>query len=128
MLRLSVFQLSVYCVLLSRMSKTANSAYTNTLEECSASSESLRLCCLDHIVSNPGMVLPVEVLANLCYLHGAKKVFVDGAHAPGMIDRAAADADGAIAWTGNLHKWPCSLRGAAPSMADTCTSQERPSP
>ena len=81
-------------------------AYTKTLEECAAaSSESLRLCCLDHIVSNPGMVLPVEVLANRCYSHGAKKVFVDGAHAPGMIptlDLAGLPCD---FYCANLHKW-----------------------
>ena len=48
--------------------------------------------------------------------HGVDTI-VDGAHAPGMIDRAATEGEAAAAWTGNLHKWPCALRGAAVLVA-----------
>ena len=71
-----------------------------------------RLVVLDQVTSPTALVLPIRQLIELATSRGIQTI-VDGAHAPGMIDQAAAAADGALAWTGNLHKWPCALRGAA---------------
>ena len=78
----------------------------------SASGPRTRLWVLDQVTSPTALVLPVERLVALARSRGIE-VIVDGAHAPGMLDRPAADARGAAGWTGNLHKWPCALRGAA---------------
>ena len=71
-----------------------------------------RLLVLDQITSPTALVLPIREIIDAATEAGIRTI-VDGAHAPGMIDRAAAAAEGAVAWTGNLHKWPCALRGAA---------------
>ena len=71
-----------------------------------------RLLVLDQVTSPTALVLPVAEIVELASGSGVATI-VDGAHAPGMIDRCAVAADAALAWTGNLHKWPCSLRGAA---------------
>lgn len=71
-----------------------------------------RLLVLDQVTSPTALVLPIQDIIEAAAAFGIQTI-VDGAHAPGMIDRAAAAADGAIAWTGNLHKWPCALRGSA---------------
>ena len=42
---------------------------------------------------------------------------MDGAHAPGMLDRPAS-GHGAQWWTGNLHKWICAPKGCAVLCAD----------
>ncbi len=71
-----------------------------------------RLLVLDQITSPTALVLPVTEIVELAAAAGIRTI-VDGAHAPGMIDRCATAAESALAWTGNLHKWPCGLRGAA---------------
>jgi isopenicillin-N epimerase len=71
-----------------------------------------RLLVLDQITSPTALVLPVERIVAMAASHGVDTI-VDGAHAPGMVAAAAAPASAALAWTGNLHKWPCSLRGTA---------------
>lgn len=65
---------------------------------------------LDQITSATTTVFPVDRLVALCRSAGVP-VIVDGAHAPGLLDRpVVVDAD---FWTGNLHKWPCAPRGTA---------------
>ncbi|MAD78851.1 MAG: hypothetical protein CMJ51_05715 [Planctomycetaceae bacterium] len=71
-----------------------------------------RLLVLDQVTSPTALILPIERLIEMAASRGIETI-VDGAHAPGMIDRAAAEAAGAAAWTGNLHKWTSALRGAA---------------
>ena len=71
-----------------------------------------RLLVLDQITSPTALVLPVAAIVEMAASHGVD-VIVDGAHAPGMIPHAATPAAHALAWTGNLHKWPCALRGTA---------------
>ncbi len=71
-----------------------------------------RLLVLDQITSPTALVLPVEDIIAMAASHGVDTI-VDGAHAPGMLPHAAAPAAAALAWTGNLHKWPCALRGTA---------------
>ncbi|MFV8750980.1 aminotransferase class V-fold PLP-dependent enzyme [Nannocystaceae bacterium ST9] len=69
-----------------------------------------KLIVLDQITSPTALVLACEPLIAAAAERGIE-VLVDGAHAPGMLERPA-DL-GALAWTGNLHKWPCALRGCA---------------
>ena len=71
-----------------------------------------RLIVVDQITSPTALILPVGRIVELARSRGIDTI-VDGAHAPGMIERPAAIAENAAAWTGNLHKWPCALRGAA---------------
>jgi len=73
-----------------------------------------KLLVLDQITSPTALVLPTRAIVEMAKSHGVETI-VDGAHAPGMLDRpaAAADIGDPIAWTGNLHKWPCALRGTA---------------
>jgi isopenicillin-N epimerase len=75
-----------------------------------------KLCILDHIVSEIGVVLPVERLVASCRAVGAR-VVVDAAHAPGQLD-LDVPAIGADAYTGNLHKWALAPRSCAFLWAD----------
>lgn len=70
-----------------------------------------RLIVLDQITSPTALRLPTAALVEAACERGVE-VVIDGAHSPGMLDRPAAEAP-AAAWTGNLHKWPCALRGCA---------------
>ena len=74
--------------------------------------ERTRLIVLDQVTSPTALRLPVAEVIAAARARGVE-VLVDGAHSPGMLDRPAAEAADAIAWTGNLHKWTCSLRGCA---------------
>lgn len=70
-----------------------------------------RLLVIDHVTSATARLMPVgDIVA------GARErdvpVFVDGAHAPGMLP-VAVDAIGADFWVGNLHKWAFAPRGTA---------------
>ena len=70
------------------------------------------LLVLDQVTSPTAIRLPIQSIIDLARNRGVE-VIVDGAHAPGMLDRPAASSERAAAWTGNLHKWPCALRGTA---------------
>lgn len=71
-----------------------------------------KLLVLDQITSPTALVLPTREIVEMAKSHGVETI-VDGAHAPGMLDRPVADIGDPVAWTGNLHKWPCGLRGTA---------------
>ncbi len=64
-----------------------------------------RLAVIDHITSPTARLFPVERIVPALRERGVA-VFVDAAHAPGMlpVDLAALEPD---FWTGNFHKWPC---------------------
>lgn len=70
-----------------------------------------RLVVLDQVTSPTAHRLPLVELVPALQQRGVA-VFVDGAHAPGML---AVDVDrlGADFWTGNLHKWAFAPRGTA---------------
>ncbi len=74
-----------------------------------------KLIVLDQITSPTALILPSARLVAAAAERGIE-VVIDGAHAPGMLERPAAEAP-ALAWTGNLHKWPCALRGCAVLVA-----------
>ena len=69
------------------------------------------LIVVDQITSPTARLLPTRRIAELAAARGVRTL-VDGAHAPGLIPDAAADAGGDW-WFGNLHKWPCAPRGSA---------------
>ncbi|KNY05808.1 aminotransferase class V-fold PLP-dependent enzyme [Microbacterium sp. GCS4] len=70
-----------------------------------------RLIVVDQITSPTARLLPTRRIAELAAAQGVRTL-VDGAHAPGLIADAAAQAGGDW-WFGNLHKWPCAPRGSA---------------
>jgi isopenicillin-N epimerase len=76
----------------------------------SAVDERTAVVLIDQISSGTARVFPVDRVARLCR-DADVPVIVDGAHAPGLIDRPIVD--GADFWTGNFHKWPCAPRGTA---------------
>ena len=76
---------------------------------------SVSLAVLDHVTSPTAVVLPVLEMARMCKAYGVKRVAVDGAHAPGLLEVSsrALDAAGVDYWWGNLHKWCFVPRGVA---------------
>lgn len=81
------------------------SAYEETLEKISAQNRTVVLGLLDHIVSLPSMLMPIDELIQLFRKYGVKEIIVDGAHAPGQIDISAIPLFGANYYVANLHKW-----------------------
>jgi isopenicillin-N epimerase len=71
-----------------------------------------KMIVIDQVTSPTALRLPVAKIVAAANARGVE-VVIDGAHSPGMLDLPAAEAPGAAAWTGNLHKWPCALRGCA---------------
>ena len=87
-----------------------------------------RYALLDHIASQPALVLPVAAMVALCRERGVEEVAVDGAHALGQVpvdvERISADV-----YYSNVHKWafagptatvlhardPAAVRHAVPS-------------
>jgi isopenicillin-N epimerase len=70
-----------------------------------------RLTIVDHVTSPTARRMPLVTMLPALKERGTD-VFVDGAHAAGML---AVDLDrlGADFWAGNLHKWCCAPRGTA---------------
>eukprot|EP00937_MAST-01D_sp_MAST-1D-sp2_P000189 g189.t1 len=71
-----------------------------------------RFVLLEHVLSQPALVLPVRAMVALCREAGCvQEVAVDAAHAF-MLDELDVPALGADWWWANLHKW-----GQAPATA-----------
>ncbi len=64
---------------------------------------------IDHVTSRSGLILPVAEIAARCR-RADVALFVDGAHAPGMLD-LDIPALGVDWYVGNGHKWLCAPRG-----------------
>lgn len=70
-----------------------------------------RALFVDHITSRSGLILPVERIAALCR-QADIPIFVDGAHAPAMIDLEVLGL-GVTWYAGNGHKWLSAPLGCA---------------
>lgn len=74
---------------------------------------------MDHIVSVPGIILPVVPLAQLLKKYGVARVLVDAAHAIGQIpiDMKALHEAGVDYYVTNAHKWLYAPKGCAIMVA-----------
>jgi isopenicillin-N epimerase len=70
-----------------------------------------KLAVVDQVTSSTARLLPVARIGAALREHGVA-VFVDGAHAPGMLD-LDVNALGVDFWAGNLHKWAFAPRSTA---------------
>lgn len=80
---------------------------------------------LDHITSSTAVCLPLEEICAKVSRPGLT-LLVDGAHAPGTVplDLEALGRCGVTFYTGNLHKWCCSPKGAAFLWANPAMKME----
>ena len=77
-----------------------------------------RFAVIDHISSQPALLMPVKEMVEMCRKHGVEEVCVDAAHALGQVDVDVRDI-GADFYLSNLHKWAFS---AGPVTALHCAS------
>ena len=74
---------------------------------------------LDHIHSQPSIVLPIREMVDLCRIYGVEEIAVDAAHSVGSILNLDVTAIGADLFFSNLHKW-----GFAPLTATLLYASE----
>lgn len=69
-----------------------------------------RIALIDHVTSPTGLVLPIDPIIDELHRRNVD-VFIDGAHAPGMLP-VNIERLGVAYYTGNCHKWICAPKGA----------------
>ncbi len=69
-----------------------------------------KLVVIDHVTSSTGLIFPISEI--VAALEPDIPVLIDGAHGPGQVPLRLEEL-GASWYTGNLHKWVCSPKGAA---------------
>jgi len=80
-------------------------AVLQCLEDClKAHRGKVRFAVLDHISSQPALLLPIREMVLLCRQYGVEEVAVDGAHSLGSVPFNVEDIGADWFWT-NLHKW-----------------------
>ena len=84
----------------------------NKIEEFKEEGIEFELAVFDHITSNTACLLPIKELTELAHEFGIK-VFIDGAHALGLIEHLHLKELGVDFYCGNFHKWFFSPKGAA---------------
>jgi L-cysteine desulfhydrase len=89
------------------------SAYESTLQEIALLGKTIVFGLLDHIVSLPSLVMPVQELILLYRRYNVQEILVDGAHAPGSVDISGIPHLGANYYLANLHKWAFAATTAA---------------
>ena len=81
------------------------SAYKDALDSICVDDTRVALALVDHVSSIPSVIFPVREICSLLRSHGSvEKIFVDGAHAIGMLplDLPSMDCD---FYVSNCHKW-----------------------
>lgn len=76
-----------------------------------AVTERTRYALLDWVTSATALVLPIKRIVDELKARGVE-TFVDGAHAPGMVE-TDFEGLGAAFGAGNCHKWMCCPKGSA---------------
>lgn len=79
----------------------------------------LRYAFLDHVSSQPAVLLPVKRLVALCRQYGVEEVCVDGAHSVGSVPGLDVVDIGADFFFTNFHKW-----GFAPSTVSALHARD----
>jgi isopenicillin-N epimerase len=85
-------------------------------------SDRTALVVIDHITSATAREMPVAGIIERAHSRGIP-VLVDGAHAPGVLERPLVDVAPDF-WIGNLHKFACAPRGTAAIVASESRAQQ----
>lgn len=80
------------------------------LVEQALTDHSINLLVIDQITSATARQFPIDQICDVAHARNCI-VAVDGAHAPGVLDRPIVEK--ADVWVGNLHKFWCAPRGSA---------------
>jgi selenocysteine lyase/cysteine desulfurase len=100
-----------------------NSAFTESVQAALDASP-IRLCIFSHITCEPAVIVPIEILSEMCAAAGAA-VIIDGAHAGGQIavDITDLQSRGVSAYAGNGQKWLYGAKSTAFLWADASIQQ-----
>jgi selenocysteine lyase/cysteine desulfurase len=78
----------------------------------------LAAAVFSHLVSTPGIILPIADIARVCKAHGVQRVVVDAAHAIGQVKVRLSQLceAGVDYYVTNVHKWLYGPKGTAVLM------------
>mmetsp|Transcript_95402 Transcript_95402/g.199595 ORF Transcript_95402/g.199595 Transcript_95402/m.199595 type:complete len:472 (-) Transcript_95402:165-1580(-) len=112
--RIEVIQLPFPC----KSAAELTQHFEDGLKRLKAQGANIRFALLDHVSSQPAIMLPVKEMVQACRAHGAPdmEVAIDGAHSVGSTNFDVKDF-GCDWFFSNLHKW-----GFAPTVANVVWS------